>query len=75
MEGGIRKTKARRHGSVALLKIRKLQEKQKFANSQKPFVILVREIAQNRPGTAFNCASEWHSKPEAIKALQAAFED
>ena len=36
---------------------------------------LVREIAQNCPGTAFNIANEWRFKIEAMKALKVTCEE
>ena len=58
-----------------LHEIRKLQKTTNLLIRKKPFLRLVREIAQNCPGTKFNAASERRFKPEAIKALQAAYED
>ena len=75
IEGGIRKSYTHRPGTVALREIRKLQKTTHLQLRKKPFVRLVREIAQNCPDTAFNSASEWRFKPEAIKALQVACED
>ena len=75
MEGGIRKSYAHRPETVALHEIRELQKTTHLLLRKKPFVRLVREIVQNCPGTAFNSASEWRFKPEAIKALQVAYED
>ena len=72
--GGRKGTKNRRE-SGALLEICKLQKSTNLLIRKKPFVRLVREIAQNCPGSAFNSASEWRFKPEAIKALQVACED
>ena len=75
IDGGIRKTKTHRPGTVALREIRKLQKTTNLLIRKKPFVRLVREIAQNCPGTAFNSSSEWRFKPEAINALQVACEN
>ena len=74
-EGGLRKAYKFRPGTAALREIRKLQKSTHLLLRKKPFVRLVREIAQNCPGTAWNSASEWRFKPEAIKALQVACED
>ena len=73
-DGGEKKTKKHRPGTVALREIRKLQKTTNLLIRKKPFVRLVREIAQNCPGTAFNSASEWRFNPEAIKALLVAYE-
>ena len=64
-----------RRGSRTLIEIRKLQNSTNLLIRKKPIQLLVREIAQDCPGTAFNAASEWHIQPEAIKAFQTAHED
>ena len=74
-ENGSEKPNKNHRGSSVLQEIRKLQKATHLLIRKKPFVRLVHEIAQNCPGTAFNTASEWRFKPEAIKALQAACED
>ena len=71
---GSKPTKNRR-GSRTLFEIRKLLKSTNLLILKKPFLRLVREIAQNCPETSFNAASEWRLKPEAIKALQTACED
>ena len=74
-EDGASNQTGNHRGSGVLKEIRKLQRSTNLLIRKKPFVRLVREIAQNCPGTAFNAASEWRFKPEAIKALQVACED
>ena len=69
------KLTSNRRGSCALIEIQEIQKSTNLLIRKKPFLRLVREIAQNCPGTAFNAAIKWHFKLEAIKALQAACED
>ena len=64
-----------RRGSRALIEVRKIRKSTNLLILKKPLLRLVREIVQNCPGTVFNAASEWCFKPEAIKALQTAYED
>ena len=67
-EGGIRKPHRFRPGTVALREIRKLQKSTELLIRKKPFVRLVREIAQDIGGG-------WRFKPKAIEALEVACED
>ena len=69
-ESGGKKTSKSGRGYGALHEIRKIQKTTNLLIRKKPFVHLVREIAQNFPGTAFSAASEWRFKLKAIKALQ-----
>ena len=61
-EGGIPKPNRSRPRAVALREIRKLQKSTELLIRKKPFVRLVREIAQDIGGG-------WRFKPKAIAAL------
>ena len=75
MENGIKKSYKHRNGTVALREIRNLQKSTNLLLREKPFVHLVREIAQDCHSTAHNSTNEWRFKPEAVKALQDSCED
>ena len=74
-ESSIRKTYKYLPGTAALREICKLQKSTNLLSRKKPFVRLVREIAPNVRGTAFNSENEWLFKPETIKVLKVACED
>ena len=70
MDSSIRKSHCLRPGTVALCEICKLQKNTELLITKKPFVRLVREIAQGVGGTIYSLSGGWRFTPGAIETLQ-----